>query len=54
MIYIDEGKSRIAGQVAAADAICEYADTLAARDVARLMGRMDRVQRTRRTTKAVH
>jgi hypothetical protein len=54
MIYIDERTARIAGQVAAADAICEYADRLAARDVAGLMARMDRVQRTRRNAKAVH
>lgn len=54
MIYIDEGKSRLAGQVAAADAICEFADRLASRDVAGLMARMDRVQRTRRAAKAVH
>jgi hypothetical protein len=55
-----EAKARLAGQVAAADAICEYADRLRSRDVARMCGRMDRLQHShrtaiaRRTGKAVH
>lgn len=54
MIYINEHKARLAGQVAAIDAICEYADRLSARHVATLCNRSDRMQRTRRTEKAVH
>jgi hypothetical protein len=49
-----EAKARLAGQVAAADAISEYADMLQARDVACMFRRVELTQRTRRTAKAVH
>lgn len=45
MIYIDERKARIAGQVAAIDAICEFADRLSARHVATLCHRSSAIQR---------
>lgn len=52
-----EARARLAGQVAAADAISEYADMLQRSDVARLYGRIDRLQRTHRNAvaeRAVH
>lgn len=51
---LNEAKAKLAGQVAAADAICEHADRMQARDVTRLLARIDRAQRTRRAGKAVH
>jgi hypothetical protein len=43
-----EAKARLAGQIAAADAISEYADTLQRHDVARMYRRIDRTVRARR------
>ncbi len=51
MIYIDETKSRIAGQVAAADAICEYADKLSARQAAGMLRRVERTAPPTRVAK---
>lgn len=48
MIYIDERKSRLAGQIAAIDAICEHADKLSARHVATLSNRHASIHATRR------
>jgi nitrite reductase/ring-hydroxylating ferredoxin subunit len=45
MIYIDERKARIAGKVAAMDAICEHADRLKASELAALSCRIDRLHR---------
>lgn len=54
MIYVNEAKARLAGQIAAADAITEYADMLNARDVRRMLNRVERCQHpTRRAGKAV-
>lgn len=51
MIYIDERKARLAGQIAAADAIAEEADRLDARQTARLFHRVERCQPRKRTGK---
>lgn len=60
MVYIDEQKARLAGQIAYIDGICEHADKLQARHVHCLCSRSDRARRShraavsRRNAKAVH